>query len=145
MIMTDEIPRRDEFSVSRKAKILVMDDDQIIRFLAEDMLSRIGYDVKTVRNGEEAISLYEKEKASGAPFDVVILDITICAGLGGKETMQCLVQIDPGVKAIISSGSHQDPLMTGFLDYGFRGVLPKPYDIRALKETVSTAIGPSLI
>jgi two-component system cell cycle sensor histidine kinase/response regulator CckA len=139
--MTNERSRKNELSAPRKAKILVMDDDVTIRFLAEDMLSRMGFDVTTARNGEEAISLYEKEKASGTPFEVVILDITICAGLGGKETMQYLVEIDPGVKAIISSGSHQDPLMTDFFDHGFRGVLPKPYDIQALKESVSSAMG----
>ena len=140
--MTNETPRKDEFRAPRKAKILVMDDDQTIRFLAEEMLCRMGYDVITVCNGEEAISLYEQERASGTPFDVVILDITIYAGLGGKETMSYLVQIDPGVKAIISSGSHHDPLMTDFFHYGFRGVLPKPYDIRTLKESVSNAMDP---
>ena len=139
--MKHETTRRDEFRESRKTKVLVMDDDQSIRFLAEEMLSRMGYDVMTVRNGEEAIFLYEKERASGTPFDLVILDITIYAGLGGKETMSYLIRIDPGVKAIISSGSHEDPLMTDFFHYGFRGVLPKPYDIRTLKESVSTAMG----
>jgi DNA-binding NtrC family response regulator len=142
MIMTQETTRQDEFRDPRKTKVLVMDDDATIRLLADEMLRRMGYDVMTVRNGEEAISLYEKEMASGTPFDVVILDITIYAGLGGKETMSYLVRIDPGVKAIISSGSHRDPLMTNFCHYGFRGVLPKPYDIRTLKESVSTAMGP---
>lgn len=132
--------RNDEIFIPWKGKVLVMDDDMMIRFLAENMLHDMGYEVKAVRNGEEAILLYQNEKTSGEPFDVVILDIKVCVGMGGKETINRLIQIDPGVKAIVSSGHHHDPLMTNFHEHGFRGVLPKPYDIRALHETVANAM-----
>lgn len=143
MIMTNKADSGKEIFIPGKGKVLVMDDDVMIRFLAESMLRDMGYNVRAACNGEEAILLYQNEKTSGRPFDLVILDIKICVGMGGRETIKRLIQIDPEVKAIVSSGQHQDPLMTNFHEYGFRGVLPKPYDMRALNETVASAISQS--
>jgi CheY-like chemotaxis protein len=140
MSMTNKTAGKNEIYIPGRGRILFMDDDKMIRFLAESMLRAIGYDVSVVCNGEEAILLYQNEKALGAPFDVVILDIKICLGMGGEETIRQLIQIDPEVNAIVSSGCHHDPLMTNFREYGFSGVLPKPYDIRSLHETVAHAI-----
>ena len=122
-------------------KILVMDDDEMIRELSCVMLDRIGYEVATAREGAEAIALYKEAQESGQPFGVVILDFTISNGMGGKEAIQKLLEIDPEIKAIISSGYSNDPIMTNFREYGFSGVIPKPCKITELSEIVSNVIG----
>ena len=88
------------------------------------------------RNGEEAISLYRENV-----YDVVILDLTIPGGMGGKEAIKNLLEIDPNVKAIVSSGYSTDPLMSEFEQYGFKGVMAKPYQIEELSRMVSKIIG----
>ncbi len=124
-----------------KGKILVMDDDEMIRELSCVMLDRIGYEAATAREGAEAITLYKEAQESGQPFDAVILDFTISSGMGGKEAIQELLEIDPEIKAIISSGYSNDPIMSNFREYGFSGVIPKPCKITELSEIVSNVIG----
>ncbi len=123
-----------------KGKIMVMDDEKPIRMFASEMLRLIGYGVETVRNGEEAIAVYKNEQEAGRPFEAVILDINIRGGMGGGETIKRLIQINPDIKAIVSSGYNSDPLMVNFKEYGFRGALPKPYSIQELRETLSTVM-----
>jgi len=108
-------------------KILVMDDEEMLRNLAQMMLERLGYEVETVKDGDEAIETYKKQKDSVEPFDAVILDLTIKGGMGGKQTILELIKIDPGVKAIVCSGYFNDPVITNFEEYGFQGAMPKPY------------------
>ena len=108
-------------------KILVMDDEEMLRNLAQMMLERLGYKVETVKDGDEAIETYKKQKDSVEPFDAVILDLTIKGGMGGKQTILELIKIDPGVKAIVCSGYFNDPVITNFEEYGFQGAMPKPY------------------
>ena len=117
-----------------------MDDEELIRFFAEEMLSSIGFHVEAACNGDEAISLYKSNQEKGQPFDVVILDINICDGMGGRETIHQLTQIDPDIKAIVSSGNYTDPLMVNFKEHGFRETLPKPYNMKNLKWTLSKVI-----
>jgi two-component system cell cycle sensor histidine kinase/response regulator CckA len=117
--------------------ILVMDDDKIMRMIAVFMLNQLGYEAEVAANGEEAVALYEKQKQEGRPFAAVILDIRVDRGMGGEETIQQLRRIDPGVKAVISSGCHSDPLMVNFMQYGFNNVLPKPYGAAELERTLS--------
>ncbi len=130
----------EEKLVSGKEKILVMDDDDIIRDVAGKMLTKLGYEVDFARDGSEAIELYKKSKNSGRPFDVVIIDLTIPGGMGGRETMQKLLEVDPHVKAIVSSGYSDDAVMSNYTNYNFKGVIAKPYRIEELSKTVRSVL-----
>jgi PAS domain S-box-containing protein len=122
----------EERPVGRKGKVLLMDDEETLRNMVWQMLHRLGHDVEFARDGDEAIELFCRARESGAPFDVVILDLTIRGGMGGKETIWRLREIDPSTKAIVSSGYSDDPVVADFRGFGFDGVLHKPYPMREL-------------
>lgn len=127
----------------RKGKILVMDDEEMIRLVARTMLKRIGYEVEFATDGSEAIEMYKKAKEFGHPFDAVIIDLTIPGGMGGKEAIKKLLEINPEVKAIVSSGYSNDPVMADFRKYGFCGVVAKPYTIGELSKALTTLMNGS--
>jgi PAS domain S-box-containing protein len=129
-----------ETLVLDEGRILVMDDEEDIRELLGSVLGEVGYEVEFTREGAEAIEQYVEAKDSGQPFDAVILDLTVPGGVGGKEVIEKLLEIDPEVKAIVSSGYSTDPIMADFRKYGFRGVIAKPYKIGELKEIVRRVI-----
>ena len=116
-----------------KGKILLMDDEQIILDVTLEVLKFLGYDVMFAQNGEEALALYVQEKNAGSPFDIVILDLSVPEGMGGKETIIRLKEFDSSVKAIVSSGYGNDPVVQDYTGYGFSGKLSKPYKINDLK------------
>ena len=120
-------------------RVLVMDDEAPICELAAEMLSQAGYVVGTAANGEEAVEKYRTAYGSGQPYDVVILDVTVRGGMGGREAVLKLREIDPTVKAIVSSGYSQDAVMTRYRDYGFCGVVSKPYSVSELTQEVEEA------
>lgn len=120
-----------------KGKILLMDDEAVIRTLALRLLKRIGYEVHVANDGAEAIKLYRE---ANEPFDAVIMDLTIPGGMGGKEAIKKLLEIDPDVKAVVSSGYSNDPIMANFSRYGFKSVIAKPYNIRRLSEVLQKVI-----
>ena len=126
---------------NKGSRILLMDDEEMIRQFLKVALLGASYEVETAERGEEAIRLYREAKAAGKPFDVVILDLMIPGGMGGKETIAELLKIDPQVKAILSSGSTNNPVMTNYRDYGFLEVLEKPYSIEQLNEMLQQLIG----
>jgi len=121
-------------------RILVMDDEGIVRELASDILVGIGYTVSTAKDGAEAIRLYKAAMESGNPFIAVVLDLTVPGGIGGAETVQKLKEIDPEVKAIVSSGYSDSPIMSGFKEYGFSDMIIKPYRARGLSEVLHRVI-----
>lgn len=121
-------------------RILVVDDEGMINDLVKEMLYEIGYDATVTTDGAEAVELYKEAKESNIPFGAVILDLTMPGGIGGKETLKILTEFDPEVKAIVSSGYSEDPVMTDFKNHGFRGVIVKPYKIKELSEVLNKVI-----
>ncbi len=113
-------------------KILLMDDEESVRVVASEMLKYLGYEVTTAADGQEALNLYEQTLETGRPYDAVIMDLTVPGGMGGKQAMQKLLELDSGVKTIVSSGYANDPVMANFKEYGFAGIVPKPYRIEEL-------------
>ncbi len=126
--------------VKGKGKVLLMEDGEILKDILVEMVETIGYEPDLVVDGEQAIEKYNQARENGRPYDAVILDLTIPGGLGGKETMEKLLEMDPSVKAIVSSGYSTDPIMADFEMYGFKGVLPKPYDYDKLTKLLSRLI-----
>lgn len=121
-------------------RILVMDDEEILRDFVGELLELLGYDVNFACDGVETITAYSRAREEGQPFDCVLMDLTIPGGLGGKETIQKLKELDPNVKAIVSSGYSDDPVMADFRKYGFCGVVAKPYDAEQLSEVLHKII-----
>ncbi|MFA4848794.1 MAG: response regulator [Methanoregula sp.] len=126
--------------MTSKGKVLLMDDEQIILDVTLEVLKFLGYDVMFAREGAAAIELYKKEKAAGVPFDVVIFDLSVPEGMGGKETIAHLKAFDPGIKAVVSTGFSNDPVVLDFANYGFSGKLTKPYKINDLKNILEQLI-----
>ncbi len=123
-----------------QGKILFMDDEEFIRDLAKTILNHLGYEVALARDGQEALQAYTREQTTDKPFDAVILDLTIPNGMGGKECIEKLRQIDPRVKAVVSSGYSNDPIMTDPQKYGFKAFIAKPYKIQTLSRVLKTVI-----
>ena len=121
-------------------KILIMDDEEIIREVAGEMLKHFGYEVEVAKDGAEALEKYANAMKSGTSFDAVIMDLTIPGGMGGKEAVKKLIEIDPDVKAIVSSGYSSDPDMTKFRQHGFAGIITKPYQVSELSEQVKNVL-----
>jgi signal transduction histidine kinase/CheY-like chemotaxis protein len=125
---------------SGSGRILVMDDEEAIRILAVRMLERIGYEAVGAKDGEEAITLFETAKASGRSFDAVLLDLTIPAGMGGKEAAVKLREIGASTPLIVSSGYSDDPVMAEYRRYGFDAVLSKPWTVSQLSHVFRQVI-----
>ncbi|MEW6715822.1 MAG: response regulator, partial [Nitrospirota bacterium] len=131
-----------EYNVlSGKGRILLMDDDEIVRDATGNMLIELGYEAVMAEDGMSAIELYREAKAAGKPYDMVILDMTIPGGMGGKETIRELLKLDPHVKAIVSSGYSDDPVMAEFEKYGFTAVIKKPYNIQDISALLHKIVG----
>ncbi len=120
--------------------ILVMDDEEIIRRIATNMLEHLGYQVATCEDGTEAIARYTDARESGTPFSAVIMDLTIPGGMGGKEAARQIRAIDPKACLIVSSGYSDDPIMSDYTTYGFKGALAKPYNIKEFGQLLSSIL-----
>lgn len=126
--------------VRGEGRILLMDDEEFVREIATELLQHLGYTVETAKEGSEALDLYKKAMESGNRFAAVIMDLTIPGGMGGKDTIPGLKKIDPDVRTIVSSGYANDPILANFKEYGFDGMVPKPYKIEELAETLHRII-----
>ena len=123
-----------------KGKILVMDDEEIVREVLGRMLARLGYEAEFARDGGEAIEMFVQAQGFGPAFAAVILDLTVPGGMGGKEAMARLLEIDPRAKAVVSSGYSDDPIMAEFAKHGFSGVIAKPYRLSELSMVLNKVI-----
>ncbi|MFA5111257.1 MAG: ATP-binding protein [Desulfobaccales bacterium] len=127
-------------STGDQVRVLVMDDEEMVRQVLGRILAHLGYQAELASDGSEAIEKFVKAQAEGRPFATVILDLTVPGGMGGKDAIKELLKIDPQVKAIVSSGYSDDPIMAGFQEYGFRGVVAKPYRMPELSKILHEII-----
>jgi two-component system, cell cycle sensor histidine kinase and response regulator CckA len=124
-------------SGTKKGRILVMDDEELVRNVAREMLAALGHDVVTAEDGKKAIELFQEARVAGTPFDLVILDLTVKGGMGGEEAIRKIRDIDPSVKAVVSSGYSDSPAIANYSEYGFSAVLNKPFMIDTLQKCLN--------
>jgi two-component system cell cycle sensor histidine kinase/response regulator CckA len=117
-------------------RILVMDDEELVLGVLDKILERFGYEVECAKDGMEAIERYRSAMDAGRPFDAVIMDLTVTGGMGGREAIEILRLVDPDVKAIVSSGYSDDPVMADYRAHGFVGVIAKPFRADELSKTL---------
>lgn len=120
-----------------EGRILVLDDEAPIRQLVSNLLERLGYESECVADGQQALDSYEQARASGEPFDAVIMDLTVPGGMGGREAAAKILELDPEACTIVCSGYSDDPVMAEYQRHGFRGVVAKPYDIGELGRALA--------
>ncbi len=121
-------------------RVLIMDDDAMIREVASQMLETMGYQVETAPDGQEALDRYAEAMEAGRRFDLVIMDLTVPGGMGGQEAIARLLDLDPKARALVSSGYAEDPVMAKYREYGFKGIISKPYQIRQLQAVLSQVL-----
>ncbi|WP_163338921.1 ATP-binding protein [Desulfopila sp. IMCC35008] len=136
----EKIRKQDVELIAGKGKVLLMDDEKIVRDVGINLLETLGYQVELAVNGEETITLYSEAIKDESKFDAVILDLTIRGGMGGFETLKKLKEIDPGVKAIVSSGYSDSNQNKDYLEHGFSAAVPKPYNLSELSSTLHEVI-----
>jgi signal transduction histidine kinase len=124
----------------KRAKVLVMDDEEIVQSVAKEMLLALGHEVECTADGNEAIEAFKAAMEAGRPFDITILDLTVKRGMGGEETLRKLKEIDPDAKVIVSSGYSDDPVISDYRSYGFAAFLNKPYRTKELRDTLQALI-----
>ena len=122
---------------SRTGRILVMDDEKSVRIIVSRMLNALGHEVVCAEEGMEAVGLYKSALDDGRRFDVVIMDLNVPGGMGGKEALKRILEIDPTACAIVSSGYSNNPVVAEYEKYGFSGNISKPYSMTTLKELVN--------
>ncbi|MCD4702076.1 MAG: PAS domain S-box protein [Candidatus Aegiribacteria sp.] len=122
------------------SNVLIMDDDPRVREVLSGMLDILGHYVTESADGSEAVDLYRERFSSGEPFDVVIMDLTVPGGMGGEAAIKMMKEIDPDIRAIVSSGYANNTVLSNFTDYGFSGRLIKPFKISSLKKELNTVL-----
>ena len=127
--------------VMGKGRVLLMDDEEVVKDVVSGMLEYLGYATAFAANGAEAVEMYRASKASGEAFDAVIMDLTIPGGMGGKEAVRRLLELDADARVIVSSGYSHDPVMADYARYGFAGVVSKPFRIEELSRVLRDVIG----
>ena len=128
----------------RQGLVLVMDDEEMVRSIAGKMVAACGFDVECAADGAEAIRKLQAARESGRPFDVVILDLTVKGGMGGEEAIRKIREMDTKIKAVVSSGYSDNPVVSHYRAYGFDACLNKPYTVTALKESLAALLAGAL-
>ncbi len=123
-----------------QGRILVMDDEPMVRTMTAAILRHGGYEVDSVANGDEAMQAYSAARKSDFPYSAVIMDLTVPGGMGGKEAIVELRKMDPDVKAIVSSGYANDPIMGTYREHGFQAALVKPYCVSDLLRALRSVL-----
>jgi PAS domain S-box-containing protein len=127
-------------AAGNKGHILVMDDEQVVREVTGELLRSLGHEVDFADRGEAAVMRYKTAMAEGRPFDIVILDLTVRGGMGGVEAVKKLLELDPNVKAVVSSGYSDDAVTADYRKQGFAAFLKKPYNIEELQSTLDALL-----
>ncbi len=128
-------------ALPRPGRILVMDDEEWLRDVLASALQQMGQEVELAEDGRRAVELYAEAKALGRPFDAVLLDLTVRAGMGGQEAIQALLKVDPTAKAIVMSGYANDPVLLEYERHNFKAALAKPFQTDRLQEILSQLMG----
>ncbi|HVU25035.1 MAG TPA: ATP-binding protein [Opitutus sp.] len=133
-------PRRSDALPHLRGRALIMDDEVDVRKMAGAMLKRLGLEVTATADGTELVAAYRTALGDAQPFSIVIADLTVPGAMGGREAVAALRQLDPGVRAVASSGYSNDPVMANFRDYGFVARIPKPYEFAQFASTIAAVI-----
>ncbi len=123
-----------------KSRILIVDDEEMVRANVEMILNFLGYEAESAGDGPQALELYRQAQARQRPFDAVLIDLTIRGELSGRETMGKLLQIDPQAKAIVFSGQVNDPVVLDFQSFGFKGLIKKPYTVEDFRTVLAAVV-----
>lgn len=130
----------EQIYIRKKLKSLVMDEDEMVRNITARMLIHLGYNVSRVKDGEEAIKTIQKGIADGQPIDILVLDLIVRDGMGGKEALTEIKKLSPDIKAILTSGHTDDTILRHYWEHGFTGVIRKPFVIKELDRAIFRAL-----
>ena len=135
----NSMPQNKQTASPDKLRILIMDDEDMIRNISMRILTRLGHEVYLAADGAEAVKMYQEQMDQGTPPEMLIMDLTVPSGMGGKEAMKQILAIDPNAAAIVSSGYSSDPIMADYKEYGFSAAIAKPYEIAQIQAAILQA------
>ena len=124
----------------RRSRVLVMDDEALVRDIAREMLQELGHEVLLAEDGASAVRSYRQAHNTARPIDLLIMDLTVPGGMGGEEAMQHILNLDPDARGIVSSGYSNDPVMSDYQQYGFAAAIVKPYQLDELQEIIAALL-----
>ncbi len=130
-----------KIDATSSGSVLVMDDEEIVRSVVDSMLKKLGYEVLLTADGLEAVTLYETLLAGQNKPDVVLMDLTVPGGMGGRKAAELILKKDPSAKIIVSSGYSNEDILLHYKDFGFQGVASKPYDLTELSRVIAEVMG----